>query len=272
MILDQVDDTADSLMESMGEVQTTIAELHSTVGDLINSMSEMLKSMAEMRATLYQPTTTESQITVDQDLPASPEKQSIAVDNSIDEKESRYIHLKKIQIEMPVFEGLNVNLWISRAERYFEIGSFTETEKLRLVYLSVDGEALGWFNFWKLREPFVDWNDFKSRVLNRFGDNLKSGSAMERLLRLKQVGSVIVYLSQFEELASQLSHESDFLFEAVFVNGLKDEIKNTLRLFQPKGINDMITKALRLENSPFCRLMNQPLDYSSSSPTDAITN
>uniref|UniRef100_A0A1J3CMQ5 Retrotransposon gag domain-containing protein n=1 Tax=Noccaea caerulescens TaxID=107243 RepID=A0A1J3CMQ5_NOCCA len=263
-MVDQVDDTADLLVESMGEVQTTMALLHATVGALLNSMSEILKSMSEMKAAL-QPTATpaspatESQVTVDQDLPVSPKKPSIAVDNTSEEKESRYTHLKKIQIEMPVFDGRNVDSWIPRAERYFKIGGFTEAEKLRLAYLSVDGEALSWFNLWERREPFLDWSDFKYRLLERFGDSLESGGEVSRLLTLKQVDSVIGYLGEFEKLASQSSPSdiSDDLLRNLFTSGLKQEIKRMLPLYQPKGLNDMITKARGVENICF---WNPPIE------------
>ncbi|CAH8271769.1 unnamed protein product [Arabidopsis lyrata] len=262
-ILDQVDDSADSLIESMRGVQNTMALLHSTVGDLLNSMAETLKSMAEMKSALLlqpptEPSSSSSQVTVNhhhhEDLPAPPKQQlTTVVDNSIDGKDkSRVIHLKKVQVEMPVFEGLNVNSWILRAERYFGFGSFTETEKIRLAYMSVQGPALSWFNLCENRNPFVDWHDFKSRLLQRFGD---FRSVMERFLSLKQVDSVIVYLGEFEELSSQCLDVPDSLLEAVFVKGLKDEIQEMLRVFPPKGLRDIIMMARRLENSAFCRVI-----------------
>ncbi|XP_024011492.1 uncharacterized protein LOC112086684 [Eutrema salsugineum] len=269
-MLDQVDGTADSLMESMGEVQTTMAQLHSSVGVLIDSMAEILKSMAEMKSAVLQHTspapTNESQLTVEKDLPAAPEKQSIAVDKPVEEKQPRRIYVKKVKAKMPVFEGLKVNLWILQAERYFEFGDFTEAEKVRIVYMSVEGQALNWFVVSDRSRPFTDWEDVKSRLLDRFG-HLES--AMSRLLALKQVGSVREYLGQFEELATQLPAKvtPDFFFEGVFVNGLREEIKDMLPLFQPKGLDNIISMARRLENSRcFGRLMTPPLD--DPSPAD----
>ncbi|XP_010454397.1 PREDICTED: uncharacterized protein LOC104736161 [Camelina sativa] len=264
-MLDQVDDSADSLMQSVREVQTKMALLHSTVGDLLTSMSETLNSMAEMKeALLHQPTAptpSESKVTVNQDLPVAPApapppptKQSTApVDNSVKEHPlSRYIKLKKTKIEMPVFEGgPNVNSWLFRSERYFEFGNFTDAEKIRLAYMSVEGQALCWFKL-EEREPFLDWNDFKVRVLERFGDPI---SPMERLLSLKQDESVIRYLGEFEDLSTQCSGLPDSVLEAVFIKGLKKEIQDMLRMFQPKGLSDIIMMARRVENSPFCRVM-----------------
>ncbi|CAA7030025.1 unnamed protein product [Microthlaspi erraticum] len=264
-IVDEVGDTADFLVEAMEEVQTSMALIHATVGTLRNTMSEILKAMSELKAAL-QPTATtaapakeSSQVPADQDLPVSPKKQPIAADNTSDEKESRYTHLKKIQIEMPVFDGRNVDSWILRAERYFKIGGFTEAEKLRLAYLSVDGEALNWFNLWERREPFLDWSDFKSRLLDRFGDSLVSGGGLSRLLTLKQVDSVVGYLGEFEKLASQSSTSdiSDELLRTLFTSGLKQEIRRMLPLYQPKGLNDMVTKARGVEKICF---WNPPIE------------
>ncbi|KAL1189067.1 hypothetical protein V5N11_032486 [Cardamine amara subsp. amara] len=257
----QIDETADSLMESMREVQNSMAMLHSTVGELRNSMAETLKSMAEMKSALLLQPTTESQVPVDhQTLPEeAPTEQSKMVDNSLVDKDmSRYIYLKKTRIEMPVFDGHNLNSWIALAERYFKVGNFTEKEKLDILYLSVEGPALNWFNFCDNHEkPFLDWNDFKSRLIERFG-GLRS--AFERLLSLEQDESVIDYLCQFEELSTQCLDLSNDHLESLFVKGLKEEIQEMLRLFQPKGIHNIIAKARILENSSFCRLMNPPMD------------
>ncbi|XP_010493200.1 PREDICTED: uncharacterized protein LOC104770466 [Camelina sativa] len=265
-MLDQVDDSADSLMQSVREVQTKMALLHSTVGDLLSSMSATLNSMAEMKeALLHQPTApepSESKVTVDQDLPVAvappplPTKQSTTApvdNNSVKEHPmSRYIKLKKTKVEMPVFEGgPNVYSWLTRAERYFEFGNFTDAEKIRLAYMSVEGQALCWFKL-EERKPFLDWNDFKARVLQRFGD---PRSPMERLLSLEQDESVIRYLGEFEDLSVQCSGLPDSVLEAVFIKGLKKEIQDMLRMFQPKGLHDIIMMARRVENSPFCRVM-----------------
>ena len=73
------------------------------------------------------------------------------------------------KIDMPVFAGPLPFDWISRAERFFRIGNYNEEEKLQLVSLSLEGPVLQWFNGEVLSDPFVNWEQFTKRMLDRFG-------------------------------------------------------------------------------------------------------
>lgn len=59
------------------------------------------------------------------------------------------------RVEMPVFEGLNQDGWIFRAERFFSMSRLSEVEKLESAVVSLDREALAWFSVgrWKARDP-----------------------------------------------------------------------------------------------------------------------
>ncbi|XP_010523342.1 PREDICTED: uncharacterized protein LOC104801707 [Tarenaya hassleriana] len=89
--------------------------------------------------------------------------------------------LKKL--EMPIFEGTNVAGWVVRAERYFKYGAIRDQDKLPIATLSIDGEALNWYDWQNDEDPFVDWKDFKSQLLERFADQL-AGKVSARLLSL----------------------------------------------------------------------------------------
>ena len=48
-------------------------------------------------------------------------------------------------MEMPVFSGDNPDWWVFRAERYFIVNQLAKREKLVAVGVSLDGDALSWF-------------------------------------------------------------------------------------------------------------------------------
>ena len=49
------------------------------------------------------------------------------------------------RLEMPIFEGWNPEGWIFCIEQFFQGHGMTEGEKLVAATISLDGEALAWF-------------------------------------------------------------------------------------------------------------------------------
>ena len=49
------------------------------------------------------------------------------------------------RLEMPNFEGENLDEWIFRAERYFSINQLSKEEKIESVALCFEAGALAWF-------------------------------------------------------------------------------------------------------------------------------
>lgn len=71
-------------------------------------------------------------------------------------------------VEMPVFTGENPDGWIFRADRYFATYGLTEEEKLVAAAMSLDGDALSWYQWTDSREVFGSWENLKRRLLLRF--------------------------------------------------------------------------------------------------------
>lgn len=69
-------------------------------------------------------------------------------------------------VEILVFTGVYPCGWISRAERFFRRGHYTDEEKLRLVSMKLEDNVLNWFK----HISFNNWKDFKSRLYVRFGN------------------------------------------------------------------------------------------------------
>ena len=77
------------------------------------------------------------------------------------------------RVEMPIFSGQNPFGWIAQAERYFRVMNATLEYKLELASLSLEEDALCWFNNEIEYGDFVDWMDFKKRLLARFAESFE---------------------------------------------------------------------------------------------------
>ena len=49
------------------------------------------------------------------------------------------------KLEMPLFDGLNSDGWIMKAERYFSVNRLSNEEKLEAAILAFEGDALLWY-------------------------------------------------------------------------------------------------------------------------------
>lgn len=70
---------------------------------------------------------------------------------------------------MPIFAGENPEGWIFRAKRYFVINRLTGAEKLEAAVISLDGDALAWFQWEDRRQLMRLWSGLKVNLLHRFG-------------------------------------------------------------------------------------------------------
>lgn len=73
-------------------------------------------------------------------------------------------------------------------------------------------------------------------LLIRFSLNPYDDSK-EALTKLRQVGIVEDYKSRFETLSNRLSGLSDTYKLSCFMSGLRDEIRLTIRMFNPSNLS-----------------------------------
>ncbi|KAG2314507.1 hypothetical protein Bca4012_065198 [Brassica carinata] len=183
------------------------------------------------------------------------------------------------KVEMPIFSGKSPFGWISRVERFFRYGKFNEEEKLELVSLSLEEPMLNWFNGELLTDPFVSWNNFTERILDRFAGSLEEDPAA-RLFSIQQTGDIADYVNEFEELVFQVSGVDEKNLVKVFYNGLKPEMKEVIQMKEPQGLTNHKVSLMKMQSVVFCRVMsedkqvvtrNKPLQSSSNYNTKQNT-
>ncbi|RVX15939.1 Pentatricopeptide repeat-containing protein [Vitis vinifera] len=128
------------------------------------------------------------------------------------------------RVVMPVFTGENPDGWIFWADRYFATYGLTKEEKLVAAAMSLDGDALSWYQWTDSREAFGSWDNLKRRLLLRFRPT-QEGSLCEQFLAVRQQGTVAAYRREFEILATPLKGILEKVMESTFMNGLLPEIR-----------------------------------------------
>ncbi|XP_056852913.1 uncharacterized protein LOC130502194 [Raphanus sativus] len=151
------------------------------------------------------------------------------------------------RVDIPTFDGSEVEGWILRVEEYFELGEFMEDEKLRLVRLCFSGDALLWYRWERTRNPFRTWEQLKHRVLTQYS-TLQDVSAGERLLKILQEGTVREYHRDFINLASHAPEVPESVLEFAYMNGLLGKIRKGVKMLDARGLQHMMRAALKVED------------------------
>lgn len=170
--------------------------------------------------------------------------------------------LKKV--EMPVLDGAHPYSWIARAERFFRIGQHSMQMRMDIVSLSLEDDALSWYNYEVEHRPFTYWFDFKKRMLARFAESYEKTPG-KRLFGIRQTGTVAEYIREFQELATHLKVEESQL-EDIFFNGLQREYQEVIKMKEHVGLPNFIAAVLLMEGSDFCKMIaGRPQNESRSS-------
>ncbi|XP_040996213.1 uncharacterized protein LOC121242414 [Juglans microcarpa x Juglans regia] len=101
----------------------------------------------------------------------------------------------------------------------------------------MEEEAMVWFQNSTEAGLFRSWYEFTQALQVRFGLSVYD-DPMETLTRLKQVSTVAAYKTEFDLISNRLKGISEKNKLSCFISDLKDEVKFTVKMFNPKNLND----------------------------------
>lgn len=87
----------------------------------------------------------------------------------------------------------------------------------------------------------------KFRVLEQFS-TLHETTARERLMTLKQEGTVREYCRDFISLVTNAAEVPDVMLETTFMIGLKPQIRVGVKLMEPRNLGKMMSVAKLVED------------------------
>ncbi|XP_070031874.1 uncharacterized protein [Nicotiana tomentosiformis] len=125
----------------------------------------------------------------------------------------------------PRFNGKNPNTWLYRIDQYFAEDETPLNQRVRLVAMNLNDEALVWHrSYLKCRNfpTLPAWYEYISELIKIFGEEF--ADPMLELKQLRQIGTVREFQFAFDRL---LAHCSLTIEQALscFLRGLKEELR-----------------------------------------------
>jgi hypothetical protein len=93
--------------------------------------------------------------------------------------------------------------WLRHTEKVLKLGHMPPSEHVEFASAFLRDDAEKWY---QLNESSIhSWNDFRRELIQRFRDPREVDKAQERLMALKQIGSVEQYTNEFTRASAELA-------------------------------------------------------------------
>nr|XP_016449252.1 PREDICTED: uncharacterized protein LOC107774272 [Nicotiana tabacum] len=153
------------------------------------------------------------------------------------------------RFEFPFFDGVDPCSWLRKGERYFHYNRILDPdEKLEVAVLHLTGKAEAWFFSYHVSKGVIKWHEFTEEICKRFeGASNSKFNLIGEFKKVEQKGTVDEYLERFEDLKAWVlirnpTIPEDFFLE-FFVEGLKEEIRHTIKMLNPFTLSQAVDKA-----------------------------
>jgi len=114
---------------------------------------------------------------------------------------------KMAKLEFPRYSGQDPTEWFNRVDQFFEFQNTPANQKVSLASFHLEGEANQWRQWarrtYKEEGRIMTWEAFEDELWARFGP-IDCEDFDEALSRIKQVGSLRDYQSEFEKLGNRV--------------------------------------------------------------------
>ena len=151
-----------------------------------------------------------------------------------------FANVKTPKVELMKFGGNNPREWIKKCQRFFLLNPIPYDQRVLFASLHLEGLAETWFQNCFESVEGVSWEMFVENLCARFTDSSHENIVGE-FIKLQQVSTVNAYQEKFESLKPLVLSKNKGLSEEFFVDsflsGLKDEIRLTIKMFNPKTLN-----------------------------------
>lgn len=167
------------------------------------------------------------------------------------------------KLDFPEFNRDNVDAWIKKANKYFELAKVPWNQRVEIAVLYLVDRAEIWWAGSGINMDSLSWHQFCMMIGKRFSD-YSVYDVVASFHSVKQHSSVSSYIDKFEEAMALVRRDNPHLPEEYyirsFVAGLREYIQSHSQLQNPLTLSDAYWVAKRLEQAnPFKKA--QPSTY-----------
>lgn len=163
-------------------------------------------------------------------------------DNPLFEGNGGSIQTCTAHLEFPKFNGTDPSGWIYKAQKFFLYYQTPPQHKLLISSIYMEGRALAWYMLMENSKELTSWEAFTRALEIRFGLSPYNYDPcycdpVEALIKLTQTSSVEKFQSHFERLANRTKGLPAAFMISCFINGLREEIGVTVKMFKPTTLS-----------------------------------
>jgi hypothetical protein len=133
------------------------------------------------------------------------------------------------KIDMRKFDGKDPITWILQMEQFFDLHNVPHTQKVQIDSLYLEPNQFLWYRWLCSRKSLVTWTIFMEEIITHYEDT-RSNTFFSKLINLKQKGSVIEHIENFQRLNIKVTYILDEHLIDVFIGTLKDNIQHEVCL------------------------------------------
>jgi hypothetical protein len=151
------------------------------------------------------------------------------------------------KIDMRKFDGKDPITGILHMENFFDLHDGPHTQKVRIASLYLEPNKFVWYRWICCRKSLVTWIIFVKEIIGHY-EYKKRNTFFNQLINLKQKGSVVEHIKNFQRLNIKVTNILDEHLIDVFIGILKDNIQHEVRLWEPKSLENAFMVARNFES------------------------
>ncbi|KAG6480241.1 hypothetical protein ZIOFF_063721 [Zingiber officinale] len=124
----------------------------------------------------------------------------------------------------------------------FELNGTSDNAKVELASINLEGDAIQWYDWLEACHGPSKWEEFKEELINRFGPSGYENVDGE-LAKIRQTSTVVEYQGRFERLSNQIRDWSEKQLLGTFIEGLRLDIRQEVKMNQPRTMKAALSFA-----------------------------